>query len=95
MAKEFAWESEQQLGTVDVHDKEKRVVSLCSLLVGNEEEGEQEERWYVSISTWKYFKKKGEIAESWRAVKGTTIPLDIWDDINDMVQKACEEGEEE
>lgn len=87
--KEFAWSSEQQLGTVGINEREKRVVSLCSLDIEREEE--TEERWYVAISTWKYFKKKGETVESWRAVKNATIPLDAWDEINDLVQKACEE----
>lgn len=91
---EFKWKSQQQLGAVEVNEKEKKVVSLCSLDILEKEDGEMEERWYVSISTWKYFKKREEPVETWRPVKGATVPLDCWDEINDLVQKACEGDEE-
>lgn len=87
--KEFQWSSSQQLGSADVNEKEKRVVKLVSMDI--EREDETEERWYVSIETWKFFKKKDEPEESWRVVKNATIPLAVWDEINDMVQEACEE----
>lgn len=91
-ANEFKWSSTQQLGTVGKTEKQMKVVSLCSLDIEREEE-ETETRWYVSIGTWKYFKKRGEETETWRPVKNATVPLDDWDEINDLVQKACEEEE--
>lgn len=89
-ANDFKWSSEQKLGNININEKEMRVVSLCSLDIEREEE-ETEERWFVSIGTWKYFKKKGEELETWKPVKGYTVPLDKWDEINDLVQKACDE----
>jgi hypothetical protein len=86
--KEFSWTSEQHIGEVEVNEREKRVISFCSL--GIEREEETETRWYVSIATQKFFKRKGEAEESWRPVKNATFPLDTWVDIVDLVNNNIE-----
>lgn len=92
MAKtEFQWSSQVQLGAVDVNEKERRLISLCSLEVTiNEETDETEERWYINLSTIKFFKKKDEKEATWRPVKGYTIPLDSWQDVRDMIEDNIE-----
>lgn len=86
--KAFEWASKEQIGTVGAGEKEKRVISLCSLVM--EREDGDEERWYVSIETWKFFKKKTDAEAIWRVTKNNTVPLEIWDDINELVQEATE-----
>jgi hypothetical protein len=89
MAKtEFEWSSQQQIGMTEVNEKERRLVSLCSLDI--EREDETETRWYISFSTIKFFKKKDEKEETWRPVKGYTIPLDNWQDIRDCIEENIE-----
>lgn len=93
MAKtEFEWSSQQQLGMVEVNEKERRLISLCSLDIEDEETDEVEERWYINFSTTKFFmsKKKGQTEPSWQPVKGYTIPLDSWQEVRDMIEANIE-----
>lgn len=85
---DFCWNVERKVGEVMKGEKEKRVVSLCMLEVETTEG--TEERWFISIATHKFFKKKGEAEETWRPVKNYTIPTELWDDINDLVQSQFE-----
>jgi hypothetical protein len=81
---EFEWKSQQQIGVVEVTEKEKRLISLCSLDITDQETEEVEERWYISISNLKYFKNQ------WNPVKGYTIPLDNWQQIRDIIESNIE-----
>lgn len=90
-ANEDFWNRRLELGETKRGEKEKLVTSL--VMKEFEKDGETDERWWVSIETHKFFKKKTEPEETWRVVKNNTIPLDVWDEINAMVQEACADEE--
>lgn len=59
------WDSEEIIGEVTLSGgKQKRVVSAVT-------KGDDS---FVSVSTWKFFKPKGENAEKWVPTGGITIP---------------------
>jgi hypothetical protein len=86
--KDFEWTTTQQVGVVDVNERERRLVQFCSLDI--EREDETETRWYIAIATMKFFKKKGEDTETWRTVKNATFPMDTWVEIVDLVNENIE-----
>lgn len=76
MAKEeFKWDTEEDIATIEVNERERRQVSYTTL-------GEKQ---YVVVSTEKFFKKKGEPEETWRVVKNATFPYEVWFQITDAV----------
>lgn len=86
--KEFEWKSQQQIGMVEQNEKKRNLVSFCSLDVEVDEE--TEERWYISIQTMQYFKKKGQDDPTWHITKNATFPLDTWMEIKQLVDDNVE-----
>lgn len=86
--KDFRWTTEQNIGVVDVNERERRLVKFCSLELEETEEREAETRWYISIITLKYFKNV------WNPVKNAVFPLDTWFEIVDLVNQNVEFDEE-
>lgn len=67
--KEFAWDSEVEIGIVDVSEKEKRKASLCTL------NGKQ----FVSIQKVVFVKNE------WKIVANATVPRDAFQQIAEMM----------
>lgn len=86
--KEFQWTTEQNIGVVEVNERERRLVKFCSLELEETEEREAETRWYISITTLKYFK------DVWNPVKNAVFPLDTWFEIVELVNQNVEFDEE-
>lgn len=85
MAKnEFSWDSEKFIGTIDVHEKERRQVYLVSL--EKEDEGEV---FYISITTEKFFKnaRKGQTTEHWNPVKNATFTMKVWQAVVELIEE--------
>lgn len=82
--KEFQWTAEQSIGIVEVNERERRLVKLCSLELEETENREAETRWYVCITTLKYFK------DVWNPVKNAVFPLDTWFEIVELVNENVE-----
>ncbi|MMZ46546.1 hypothetical protein D1872_81640 [compost metagenome] len=79
--KEFKWDYEEHIGFVPVNERNQREVKRTT----------KNGKDYILLVEWKYFLKDG--VEDWNAVKGFTIPAEIWDQVNDLAQITLEEHE--
>lgn len=67
--KEFAWDSEKLISTIEVSDYEKREVRIAFL----------KGKSYVVVTTVK------KIKDDWKPIKGATFPMNVWNQITDAV----------
>lgn len=80
--KEFEWKSTSQIGAVEVSEK-KRVLVQFNSLDSIEEDGE--DRWFVSLITLQFFKKKGQEEAAWHITKNASFPMETMMDIMELV----------
>jgi DNA-directed RNA polymerase alpha subunit len=63
--KEFAWDSEKLLGTIEISESYKKEVKLCTM----------KEKSFVVITDIKFYKG------AWNPVKNFTCPRDRWEEV--------------
>jgi len=72
MAKQFAWDTENVIGEVNVSDKVKHEVIHCTL----------KEQPYIAIVEWKLGN------EGWKRSKNRTVKLDVLKETMSIVEAA-------
>lgn len=72
MAKQFAWDSENMIGEVNVSDKVKHEVIHCTL----------KEQDYIAIVEWKLGN------EGWKRSKNRTLKLDVLKETMNIIEAA-------
>jgi hypothetical protein len=74
--KEFSWDSEKLIKTIEVSAYEKREIRICSL----------RSKQYVSFTTLK------KIKEIWEPIAGYSIPKAMWNDVVDSIENSALEA---
>lgn len=67
--KDFEWDSQREIGTVEINANHRKVVYFCTL----------KDTVYVSVTTVKVYK------DQWQPTGGFAIPIDKWNELKDIV----------